>query len=187
MTAPRPAAPGAGSPPLTTADLEIVLARHVNGVWSLRKLLALCLGWRAVPGSAGEPPARPRRRHHGAAAMSAAPAATIQPELAVRLLAVARAIDNALVAADALRAALKPGHPPFDAPLAEGVRRYGNGPVFGLWAELRALNELSLAWTGKGFPIAEAPMADEPDEAPGLTTELARGQPEPEPEAVTGL
>jgi GcrA cell cycle regulator len=47
MTAPRPAAPGAGSPPLTTADLEIVLARHVNGVWSLRKLLALCLGWRA--------------------------------------------------------------------------------------------------------------------------------------------
>jgi hypothetical protein len=114
--------------------------------------------------------------------------ATVQPELAIRLLAVGRAIDNALVAADALRAALKPGHPPFDAPLAEGVRRYGNSPVFALWAELRALNELSLAWTGKGFPITEAPIVDEPDEAPGLTTELARGEAEPAAyEAVSGL
>jgi hypothetical protein len=40
----------------------------------------------------------------------------IQPELASRLLQVGRAIDNALVASHALRAALKPGHPPFDAP-----------------------------------------------------------------------
>jgi hypothetical protein len=102
----------------------------------------------------------------------------IQPELAVRLLAVGRAIDNALVASHALRAALKPGHPPFDADLAEGVRRYGDGPVFALWAELRALHALSLAWTGQGFPSVEAPVDDTPDEAPGLTTDLARaGEP----------
>jgi hypothetical protein len=98
----------------------------------------------------------------------------IQPELAARLLQVGRAIDNALVASHALRAALKPGHPPFDAPLAEGVRRYGDGPVFALWAELRALDALSLAWTGQGFPLVEAPADDTPDEAPGLTPELAR-------------
>lgn len=111
----------------------------------------------------------------------------IQPELAIRLLAVARAIDNALVASAALRAALRPGHVPFDAELAEGVRRYGTGPVFALWAELRALNALSLAWTGKGFPSCEervsdatamTPADEAADEAPGLTTELARGDAE---------
>lgn len=98
----------------------------------------------------------------------------IQPELATRLLDVARAIDNALVASHGLRASLKPGHVPFDAPLAEGVRRYGEGPVFALWAELRALHALSLAWTGSGFTTVEAPEPQDADEAPGLTTELAR-------------
>ena len=100
---------------------------------------------------------------------------SVEPELQSRLLAVGRAIDDALVASHALRAALKPGHVPFDASLAEGVRRYGEGPVFALWAELCALNALSLAWTGKAFPVAEAPANDAEDEAPGLTTELARG------------
>ena len=101
----------------------------------------------------------------------------IQPELAFRLLAVGRAIDNALVASHALRAALKPGHPPFDADLAEGVRRYGEGPVFALWAELRALHALSLAWTGQGFPLVEAPADDTPDEAPGLAVPVETAEP----------
>jgi hypothetical protein len=94
--------------------------------------------------------------------------ATVQPELFDRLRDVARAIDNALVSAHGLRASLKPGHVPFDAELAEGVRRYGDGPLFALWAELRALDALSIAWTGKGFPAVEAPALDETDEAPGL-------------------
>jgi hypothetical protein len=100
---------------------------------------------------------------------------SVEPELQIRLLAVCRAIDDTLVASHALRAALKPGHVPFDAPLAEGVRRYGEGPVFALWVQLRALNALSLAWTGNAFRVAEAPAVAEEDEAPGLTTELARG------------
>ena len=37
----------------------------------------------------------------------------IQPELAARLLDVARAIDNVLVAGHAQRHWLQPGHPPF--------------------------------------------------------------------------
>lgn len=76
----------------------------------------------------------------------------IEPELQVRLLAVARAIDDALVASHALRASMKPGHVPFDADLPDGILRYGEGPVFALWMQLRALNALSVAWTGRGFP-----------------------------------
>ena len=50
------------------------------------------------------------------------------------------------------------------AELAEGVRRYGDGPLFALWSELRALDALSLAWTGKGFAV-EAPALDRHGEA----------------------
>jgi hypothetical protein len=100
---------------------------------------------------------------------------SVEPELQSRLLAVGRAIDDALVASHGPRHALKRGHPPFDAPLEEGLRRYGRGPVFDLWVLLSALNELSRAWTGKPFPVAEAPEIEAADEAPGLTTELARG------------
>ena len=78
---------------------------------------------------------------------------TVQPELADRLRDVARAIDNALVAAHGLRASLKPGHVSFDAELAEGVRRYGDGPVVrAVVRGCEALDALSIAWTGKGFP-----------------------------------
>jgi hypothetical protein len=92
-------------------------------------------------------------------AHSARPLTDIQPELADRLRAVARAIDDALVASAGLRAALRPPHPSFDAPLADGVRRYGDSPLLRLWLMLRALHALSIAWTGRGF-------APEPEPAP---------------------
>jgi hypothetical protein len=81
---------------------------------------------------------------------------SVEPELQARLFAVCRAIDDVLVAAHGPRSALKPGHPPFDAPMAEGVARYGSGPVLDLWSLLAALNELSRAWTGRPFPVVEA-------------------------------
>jgi hypothetical protein len=99
---------------------------------------------------------------------------TVEPELQTRLLALGRAIDDALIASHGPRSALKAGHPSFDAPLVEGLRRYGPGPVFDLWVRLAALNELSRQWTGKPFPVAGAPTIEAADEAPGLTTELAR-------------
>ena len=88
---------------------------------------------------------------------------TIQPELAARLLDVARAIDNVLVAGHAQRHWLQPGHPPFrpaetgdrgtDATdvLAAAVSHYG-GPsaALDLWIMCRAVDALSVAWTGKG-------------------------------------
>ena len=88
----------------------------------------------------------------------------IQPKLAARLLDVARAIDNVLVAGHAQRHWLQPGHPPFrpvetgdrgsDAtdvlaaarePLRRPVR--GAGPVDHVPGGEDAL---SVAWTGKG-------------------------------------
>lgn len=109
---------------------------------------------------------------------------TIQPELMTRVLAVSRAIDNVLVANHTMRAALKRGHVPFGTfspdgqweptPIAEGVARYGEGPLFGLWLECRAVEALRVAWTGKaGTPVEALP--EEPDEAQGL----APAAPEP--------
>jgi hypothetical protein len=72
----------------------------------------------------------------------------IQPELTTRLFALARAIDDVLIASHGPRARLK-SPPPFDAPLSDGVARYGPGPVFELWAQCRAIEALRVAWTGK--------------------------------------
>lgn len=108
----------------------------------------------------------------------------IQPEFMTRILALARAIDDVLAANHTLRAALKPGHPPFDGPLSAGVARYGEGPLFGLWAECRAVETLRIAWTGYAGPAAipaELPAPDETtDEAPGLEvpTEASEGNPD---------
>ena len=91
----------------------------------------------------------------------------VQPELAARLLDVARAIDNVLVAGHAQRHWLQPGHPPFrpaetgdrgsDATdvLAAAVAHYG-GPcaALDLWIMCRAVDALSVAWTGRAFPVA---------------------------------
>jgi hypothetical protein len=98
----------------------------------------------------------------------------LQPELATRLLATFRAIDNVLVAEHGARTLLK-APPPWDAPLSDGIARYGPGPVFNLWALCRAVEGLRLAWTGKPGPaaIVEEPLPvapiDEvgPDEAVG--------------------
>jgi hypothetical protein len=70
--------------------------------------------------------------------------------------ATATAIDDLLVAHHGLRAALKPGHPPFSASLAEGIARYGEGPLFHLWCECRAVERLRIAWTGRPSPISES-------------------------------
>lgn len=113
---------------------------------------------------------------------------TIQPELMTRVLAVARAIDNVLVANHTIRATLK-APPPFGSfspdgqweptPIAAGVARYGESPLFGLWLECRAVEALRVAWTGKaGAPIQSVP--DEPDEAQGL----APAAPEPADEGA---
>lgn len=106
---------------------------------------------------------------HVSGAAQEAPTA-IQPELTTRLLEVARAIDDVLVANHTLRASLKPGHPPFDAAIAAGLARYGPGPLFALWLECRAVEALRVAWTGRSGP-AVAAAADEPDEASGLAVE----------------
>ena len=90
----------------------------------------------------------------------------VQPELATRLLAVARAVDDVLVAGHAQRHWLQPGHPPFrsaeagdrgsDATdvLAAAVAHYGGHPcaALDLWFMCRAIDALSVAWTGKGLP-----------------------------------
>jgi hypothetical protein len=101
---------------------------------------------------------------------------SVEPELQSRLLALARAIDNVLVRAHGPRSALK-APPPWDAPLTAGIERYGPGPVFELWALIGAILELRAAWTGMPIPTVEALVLEEveaADEAPGLTTELAR-------------
>ena len=80
---------------------------------------------------------------------------------------MARAIDNVLVAGYAQRHWLQPGHPPFrptetgdrgsDATdvLAAAVAHYG-GPcaALDLWIMCRAVDALSVAWTGRAFPVA---------------------------------
>lgn len=79
-----------------------------------------------------------------------------------RLQAVARAVENTLVAAHGLRSDMKPGSPPFRTDqgdlgreendrvsIAIALKVYGPGPLFNLWTMLRAVDALSVAWTGK--------------------------------------
>jgi hypothetical protein len=90
---------------------------------------------------------------------------------------LSRAIDDVLVAGHSQRHWLKAGHPPFESSLAEGMAHYGSlpGAAFDLWTMCRAIEKLRLAWTGQAGPAAVPGPIEVPDEAPGLTTELARG------------
>jgi hypothetical protein len=102
-------------------------------------------------------------------------ASGIQPELMARLQAVARAIDDVLIAEHGPRSALK-APPPWDASLSAGIERYGAGPVFDLWALCCRIEALRIAWTGRPGPAVEVsaapvPPVDEPDEAPGMAVE----------------
>ena len=91
----------------------------------------------------------------------------VQPEQAAPHRDVARALDPGLHAGHAHRHWLQPGHPPFrpaetgdrgsDATdvLAAAVSHYG-GPsaALDLWIMCRAVDALSVAWTGRAFPVA---------------------------------
>ena len=93
------------------------------------------------------------------------------PGLTDRLRDVARAIDNALVAARGLRRIPEAGTRLIRRPEAwpRACAATATGRCFAPGCQaLRALNALSIAWTGKGFPAVEAPAQDETDEAPGL-------------------
>ena len=63
--------------------------------------------------------------------------------------ALSRAIDETIVAGHTLRHSLAADHLPFSASLAEGVTRYGEGPLFGLWLACRAIEALRVAVEGK--------------------------------------
>jgi hypothetical protein len=103
------------------------------------------------------------------------------------LMRLGRAIDNLLVQHHGLRHALKPGHLPLAASLAEGVAQYGEGPLFHLWSECRAVEALRVAWTGVGSPEAVAlpapvPPAQPASEAPQpAEAEAPAAEPVPEP------
>ena len=85
------------------------------------------------------------------------------------LHALRNAIDDLLVQHHGLRHALKANHLPFASSLAEGIALYGEGPLFHLWSECRAVEALRVVWTGKGSPlIAEAPGSPLVSEAPEL-------------------
>jgi hypothetical protein len=84
------------------------------------------------------------------------------------LTRLARAIDAVLIAGHAQRHWLRPDHPPFRSAdagdrghddtdlLAAAVRHYG-GPsaALDLWSLCRAVEKLSLAWTGAPPPAAQ--------------------------------
>jgi len=70
-------------------------------------------------------------------------------EFLAEFLTLGRCIDNVLVAHHGLRASLKAPYPPFNVSLAKALEHYGNGPLFHLWCECKAVEELRLAWTGK--------------------------------------
>lgn len=85
-----------------------------------------------------------------------------------RLQAIAKATEEILVSAHGLRSNLKPDHPPFwtnqgdlsreeneRTSIAAALTHYGPGPLFDLWTMLRAVEGLSIAWTGKR-PTVEA-------------------------------
>jgi hypothetical protein len=65
------------------------------------------------------------------------------------VLRLSHAIDDVLVANMTLRASLAADHLPFTASMAEGVERYGAGPLFALWNECRAVDALRLVVTGR--------------------------------------
>jgi hypothetical protein len=109
---------------------------------------------------------------------------TGSPELAVRFRDHADAVDNVLISGHALAHSLK-SPPSFGAlgpdgnwhpaPTADGIARYGLGPLFALWVHCRDLVALRVAWTGSPGPMP-APALPEPDEAPGLSVEAASSE-----------
>lgn len=86
-----------------------------------------------------------------------------------RFQAISKATEDILVSAHGLRSNLAPGHPPFfqkqgelsaeeneRTSIAAAVRVYGtDSPLLHLWTMLRAVEALSVAWTGKR-PVVEA-------------------------------
>jgi hypothetical protein len=70
-------------------------------------------------------------------------------EFLAEFLNLTRCIDNVLVAHHGLRQSLKAPHPPFHVSMTAALKHYGPGPVFHLWCECKAVEELRLAWTGK--------------------------------------
>lgn len=82
---------------------------------------------------------------------------------------LARAIDGVLIAGHAQRHWLQVPHPPFrSAELGDrghddtdlvtaALRRYGATAAFDLWTMCRAIEELSLAWTGSGVVPVNVP------------------------------
>lgn len=73
----------------------------------------------------------------------------VRGEFIQDFMVLTHAIDNVLVAHHGLRAALKDPHPPFNVAISTALTFYGNGPLFHLWCECKAVEELRLAWTGK--------------------------------------
>ena len=71
------------------------------------------------------------------------------PFLQTNINRLFHAIDDVLVANITLRASLAEDHLPFTATLAEGVARYGEGPLFALWNECRAVDALRLVVMGR--------------------------------------
>jgi hypothetical protein len=85
------------------------------------------------------------------------------------LLAMARAVDNVLVAALPPRSRLV-APPPVGSPLPAHVARYGAGPVSEVSILLDKIAIMGVLWTGK-LDVAAQVAPEEPDEAPGLTVE----------------
>lgn len=83
-----------------------------------------------------------------------------------RFQSIAAATEQILISAHGLRSNLKPGHPPFwtnqgdlsreeneKTSIAVALAHYGPGTLFDLWTMLRAVEALSIAWTGKRTTI----------------------------------
>ena len=71
-------------------------------------------------------------------------------ELVQKFQAIARAIDNLLVAHHGLRASLPDPHPPMEVSIGTALTFYGDRQaLFHLWNECRLVAELRAVWTGK--------------------------------------
>jgi hypothetical protein len=108
----------------------------------------------------------------------------IQPEMVEIITSEQRrAVDDVLIAASYCFEWLK-GGPPLTASLEEAFRHYGlPEPVnprrasLDLWSLLNRIDRMKRVFTGTGLAAVPSRVPDEPDEAPGLSVEVA------EPEA----
>lgn len=74
-------------------------------------------------------------------------------DLGTEIQRMLRSVDNVLVAAHTLSVQLGEDHLPFDAPLADGVARYGEDPLFGVWVMCRAVNALRTVCVTRPAPV----------------------------------